>query len=153
MQEEEVKRVNTVSPARSLHGGSDNGGPDLLLPEFEDLLRSTELGGLSPCSEINYGKEYLGAEEFSDGNGHIHKKPPNEQTTEEAILIHKKKAKSRARGKVGSRRSPSPGGKNQLVEVYSTDGEDRNMSSGASEISDPFPGKIRLPCPKHTPLY
>ncbi|CAM6058458.1 unnamed protein product [Sphagnum tenellum] len=54
---EEVKRVNTSSPARSLRSVSEYGGggsADLLLPEFDDLLLSGDLTGLSPRSERNH---------------------------------------------------------------------------------------------------
>ncbi|CAM6035230.1 unnamed protein product [Sphagnum compactum] len=57
MPAEEVKRVNTSSPARSLRSVSEYGGggsADLLLPEFDDLLLSGDLTGLSPRSERNH---------------------------------------------------------------------------------------------------
>ncbi|XP_024378144.1 protein CHUP1, chloroplastic isoform X2 [Physcomitrium patens] len=128
---EEVKRVNSSSPAR-IRGGSEYGEKDLLLPEFDDLLHSARLGDLSPSGNDSYGADVgitdADLETFktvSHGNG-------KEEVRVEAV---RNKGGSRA----GSRRSPSPGRSSNYGEACSNDGDEQNMSCAASETSELFP--------------
>ncbi|KAG0560087.1 hypothetical protein KC19_10G153600 [Ceratodon purpureus] len=122
---EEVKRVNPSSPATSLRGGGD----DLLLPEFDDLVHSAELGGLSPLS-VRSGKDSIGTDDFTDADSERFKSVSGEEGKGDGGV---RVSKSRG-GRVGTRRSPSPGRKHYHGDAGSTDGDDQK-----SETSDLFP--------------
>lgn len=117
--------MNPDSPARSELGDSN-----LLLPEFDDLLHSTELGLLSPSS-VKSGRSY-GAD-GTDADMENFKTVSGEDGARVRV--------SKGRGKrVGNRRSPSPGSRrSRSPGGRSVDGDDQIMSCGGSETSDLFP--------------
>lgn len=126
-QEEEVKRVNPSSPATSVRGGSDLGDSNLLLPEFDDLLHSTEAGLLSPSS-VKSGRSY-GADRVTDAEAG--------EDGKDDVRLRVSKGKGR---RVARRRSQSPGGRRSVSPGgASYDGDDQIMSCGGSETSDLFP--------------
>ncbi|XP_024396094.1 protein CHUP1, chloroplastic isoform X2 [Physcomitrium patens] len=120
---EEVKRVTPSSPARSLIG-SEYGDKDLLLPEFDDILYEAELGILSPRSARSVGKDSYGADGFTDADLDSFKAVPGEDGKDD---VRFKTTKNRG-GRVGSRRSPSPG---RRRDSFNDDGDDQK-----SQVSD-----------------
>jgi len=112
-QAEEVKRVNTSSPARSLRSVSEYGGggsADLLLPEFDDLLLSGDLTGLSPRSERNHHHSKLNVDVKPESLGDGTEEAVLEDATVVRRRIRDSKSSSWAGGGGGGklRRSPSP---------------------------------------------
>jgi hypothetical protein len=113
VQAEEVKRVNTSSPARSLRSVSEygaGGSADLLLPEFDDLLLSGDLTGLSPRSERNHHHSKLDVDVKPESLGDGTEEAVLEDATAVRRRIRDSKSSSWAGGGGGGklRRSPSP---------------------------------------------
>jgi hypothetical protein len=145
---EEVKRVNTSSPARSLRSVSEYGGggsADLLLPEFDDLLLSGDLTGLSPRSERNHHHSKLDVDVKPESLGDGTEEAVLEDATAVRRRIRDSKSSSWAGGGGGGklRRSPSPARRLSAETVGGGGGDEAdyllgeyvgNLSNDAAEL-------------------